>query len=44
VSAKNFVRSLEQDILDPFGMRDTALGANDPHKADVIARMPKPTN
>jgi CubicO group peptidase (beta-lactamase class C family) len=42
VSAKNFVRSLEEDILDPLGMRDTALGANDPHKADVVARMPKP--
>jgi CubicO group peptidase (beta-lactamase class C family) len=42
VSAKNFLRSLEEDILDPLGMRDTALGANDLHKADVIARMPKP--
>jgi CubicO group peptidase (beta-lactamase class C family) len=42
VSAKNFLRSLEEDILDPLGMRDTALGANDPHKADVVARMPKP--
>jgi CubicO group peptidase (beta-lactamase class C family) len=42
VSAKNFMRSLEEDILDLIGMRDTALGANDPHKADVIARMPKP--
>ncbi len=42
VSAKNFLRSLEEDILDPLGMRDTALGGNDPHKADVVARMPKP--
>jgi CubicO group peptidase (beta-lactamase class C family) len=42
VSAKNFMRSLEEDILDPLGMRDTALGANDPHKADVVARMPNP--
>jgi len=42
VSAKHFVQSLEEDILDPVGMRDTALGANDPHKADVVARMPKP--
>ena len=42
LSAKNFTRSLEEDILDPLGMRDTALGANDPHKADVVARMPSP--
>ena len=35
------MRSLEEDIVDPLGMRDTALGANDPHKADVVARMPK---
>ncbi len=42
VSAKNFMRSLEEDILDPIGMRDTALGANDAHKPEVIARMPKP--
>jgi CubicO group peptidase (beta-lactamase class C family) len=42
VSAKNFMRSLEEDILDPLGMRDTALGANDPHKADVVARIPNP--
>ncbi len=42
LSAKNFMQSLEEDILDPVGMRDTALGANDPHKANVIARMPKP--
>jgi len=42
VSAKNFMRSVEEDILDPLGMRDTALGANDPHKADVVARMAKP--
>jgi CubicO group peptidase (beta-lactamase class C family) len=42
LSAKGFNRSIEEDILDPLGMRDTALGANDPHKADVVARMAKP--
>jgi CubicO group peptidase (beta-lactamase class C family) len=42
LSEKNFMRSLEEDILDPLGMRDTALGASDPRKADVVARMPKP--
>jgi len=42
VSAKGFNRSIEEDILDPLGMTDTALGGNDPHKAHVIARMAKP--
>jgi CubicO group peptidase (beta-lactamase class C family) len=42
LSPKGFNRSIEEDILDPLGMRDTALGANDPHKADVVARMAKP--
>jgi CubicO group peptidase (beta-lactamase class C family) len=42
VSAKGFNRAIEEDILDPLGMTDTALGGNDPHKADVIARMAKP--
>ncbi len=42
LSAKGFNRSIEEDILDPLGMTDTALGANDPHKADVVARMAKP--
>src|SRR5215813_14647586 len=42
VSAKGLNRSIEEDILDPLGMNDTALGANDPHKADVVARIPKP--
>jgi CubicO group peptidase (beta-lactamase class C family) len=39
---KGFNRAIEEDILIPLGMNDTALGANDPHKASVIARMPKP--
>jgi CubicO group peptidase (beta-lactamase class C family) len=42
VAAKGFNRSIEEDILDPLNMNDTALGAADPHKADVIARMAKP--
>ena len=42
VSAKGLNRAIEEDILDPLGMTDTALGGNDPHKADVIARMAKP--
>jgi CubicO group peptidase (beta-lactamase class C family) len=42
LSAKGFNRSIEEDILEPLGMSDTALGANDPHKADVVARMAKP--
>lgn len=33
------ISSIEEDILDPLGMADTALGENDPSKADVIARM-----
>jgi CubicO group peptidase (beta-lactamase class C family) len=42
LSARGLNRSIEEDILEPLGMRDTALGANDPHKADVVARMAKP--
>jgi len=42
LSPKGFNRSIEEDILAPLGMNDTALGASDPHKAGVIARMPKP--
>jgi CubicO group peptidase (beta-lactamase class C family) len=39
VSDKGFLRSIEEDILEPLGMHDTALGTNDAHKADVVARM-----
>jgi CubicO group peptidase (beta-lactamase class C family) len=42
LSPKGFNRSIEEDILEPLGMKDTALGANDPHKADVVGRMAKP--
>lgn len=42
VSGKGLNRAIEEDILDPLGMTDTALGGNDSHKADVIARMAKP--
>jgi CubicO group peptidase (beta-lactamase class C family) len=42
VSTKGLNRAIEEDILDPLGMTDTALAGNDPHKADVIARMAKP--
>lgn len=42
LSPKGFNRSIEEDILEPLGMSDTALGADDPHKADVVARMAKP--
>jgi CubicO group peptidase (beta-lactamase class C family) len=42
LSPKGFNRSIEEDILEPLGMTDTALGANDAHKADVVARMAKP--
>ena len=42
LSPKGYVRSIEEDILKPLGMNDTALGLNDPNKADVAARMAKP--
>jgi len=42
VSDKGFVRSIEEDILAPLGMSDTALGTGDPQKADAIARMARP--
>jgi CubicO group peptidase (beta-lactamase class C family) len=42
LSPKGFDRSIEEDILRPLGMNDTALGSNDPHKASVISRMAKP--
>jgi CubicO group peptidase (beta-lactamase class C family) len=42
VSGKGLNRAIEEDILGPLGMTDSALGGNDPHKADVIARMAKP--
>jgi CubicO group peptidase (beta-lactamase class C family) len=42
LSPKGFNRSIEEDILRPLGMNDTALGSNDPDKAGVISRMAKP--
>jgi CubicO group peptidase (beta-lactamase class C family) len=42
VSPRGFKRAVEEDILEPLGMRDTALGAGDPNKAAVIARRAKP--
>ena len=42
VSPRGFKRAVEEDILETLGMRDTALGAGDPNKAAVIARMAKP--
>jgi CubicO group peptidase (beta-lactamase class C family) len=42
VSPREYVRSVDQDILDPLNMSDTALGAKDPNKQPVIARMAKP--
>jgi CubicO group peptidase (beta-lactamase class C family) len=42
VSPRDYVHSVEQDILDPLSMRDTALGAKDANKQAVIARMAKP--
>ena len=39
VSDKGFLRAVEEDILMPLGMNDTALGTKDPHKAAVVARM-----
>ena len=39
VSDKGFLRAVEEDILEPLGMSDTALGTKDPHKAAVVARM-----
>jgi CubicO group peptidase (beta-lactamase class C family) len=42
LSPKGFNRAVEEDILNPLGMNDTALGAADPNKAAVVARMPKP--
>src|ERR1043166_655359 len=41
VAAKEFNRLLEEDILDPLGMNDTALGVGDRRKAHVVARMAK---
>jgi len=42
VAAKGFNRSIEDDILDPLAMNDTALGGADPRKTDVVARMARP--
>jgi CubicO group peptidase (beta-lactamase class C family) len=42
VSPKGFNRAVEEDILGPLDMNDTALGAADPNKAGVIARTAKP--
>jgi CubicO group peptidase (beta-lactamase class C family) len=42
LSDKGFVRSLDEDLLAPLGMSDTAVGTNDAKKADVIARIAKP--
>ena len=42
VSPRGFKRAVVEDILEPLGMRDMALGAGDPNKAAVIARMAKP--
>jgi CubicO group peptidase (beta-lactamase class C family) len=42
MSPRGFKRAVEEDILEPLGMRDTALGAGDPNKAAVIASMAKP--
>jgi CubicO group peptidase (beta-lactamase class C family) len=42
LSPKGFNGALKQDILVPLGMNDTALGANDPDKADVVSHMARP--
>jgi len=42
LSAKGFARSLDDDILAPLGMNDTAVGTNDARKAEVVARMARP--
>jgi CubicO group peptidase (beta-lactamase class C family) len=42
VSGRGFGRAVEEDILTPLEMTDTALGTGDPHKPDVIARMARP--
>ena len=42
VSPKGYVRSVEQDILEPLQMKETALGTKDPNKQAVVARMAKP--
>ena len=42
VSDKGFLRSVEDDILDPLGMKDSALGTKDPKKVAVVSRMAKP--
>jgi CubicO group peptidase (beta-lactamase class C family) len=42
LSAKSFARSLDEDILAPLGMNDTAVGTNDARKAEVVARMARP--
>lgn len=42
VSPIGYVRCLEQDILDPLNMKDTALGTRDANGQAVVARMAKP--
>ena len=42
LSPKGFVGSIEEDILKPLGMNDTALSLDDPNKAHVVARMARP--
>src|SRR5262249_3671029 len=42
LSAEISRRSLEEDIPDRLGSGDTAPGAADLHKADVVARMANP--
>jgi CubicO group peptidase (beta-lactamase class C family) len=42
VSGKGFLRSIEDEVLDPLQMRDTALGSKDPRKTSVVSRMAKP--
>ena len=42
VSGRRFSRAVEEDILTPLAMTETALGTGDSHKPDVIARMARP--
>jgi CubicO group peptidase (beta-lactamase class C family) len=42
VSPKGYLGLLDENILGPLGMTETALGSKDPKKADVVARMARP--
>jgi CubicO group peptidase (beta-lactamase class C family) len=42
VSEKPFNRSVREDILEPLGMADTALGTSDPANPGILSRVARP--